>query len=236
MKQPLIFSQNILFIEFFIREYKFYGKGRARVKLPSDSFFYTGSSKAVGYKYETPPPLIAFDKEKPFLSENITDEIITKLFKENTNIVCSINGESVDTNNTWFRTEHKLTSNKTGIKGNQGQLPYSNLKSIAPYGFSILNIDSNETIKTNFPRENIILDIDKGQTLCYLCRKEEKGDGEWYSPNINLVLFVKNHGLHDHIEYRSQTDINRIANTNQLCLEKFDIRDFRKSSLNFELG
>ena len=50
MNKNLIFSDEILFIEFFIREHRFYGKGNSRPKLPPDSFFYTGRSKSCGVK------------------------------------------------------------------------------------------------------------------------------------------------------------------------------------------
>ncbi|MDR3060116.1 MAG: hypothetical protein LBU84_18505 [Prevotella sp.] len=232
MKQPLIFPHKVLFIEFFIREYRFYGKGTVRTTLPHDAFFYTGPSKAQGFLV----PYIAYDSGKPFLSESIPDELCSKLFKDNTNVVCSVTGEYPDKNNVWHKGYEKLSSNKTGMQGNQGQLPYVNFKSIAPYGFNLLDVNPETgDVTTDFPRNNIILDIKTGQTLCFLCRCEERGDGEWYTPNVNLVLFVKNYGLHDHIRFLSQKDINRIAEK-QLCDEKFALRDFRKSSLDFELG
>ena len=232
MKQPLIFPDKILFIEFFIREYRFYGKGIERTTLPHGAFFYTGPCKAQEYS----TPYIAYNSGKPFLSESIPDELCTKIFKDNTNVVCSVTGEYPDKNNIWHKSIDKLSSNKIGIKGNQGQLPYANFKSIAPYGFNLIGVN-HETgdITTDFPRDNIILNIKTGKTLCFLCRREERGDGEWYTPNVNLVLFVKNHGLYDHIDFKTQVDINRMAEK-QLCDENFDLRDFRKSSLRFELG
>lgn len=238
MKKPLVFSREILFIEFLIREYRFYGKGNVRAQLPSDSFFYTGKSKAHSYKENVDilPPLIGFDNNVPYLSQNILEEYQQKIFNGNTNIVYFASEEYVDKDNCWWRSQSRLMSNKTGLQGNEGQLPYANFKSISPFGFSIENVDQKGQIETTFPRKNIPLFINVGQTLCFLCRREERGDGEWYSPNINLVLFVKNYGLHNDIAFRSQIDINRYNTENMLCDGLFSIRDFRKSSLDYELG
>lgn len=238
MKKTLIFSKEILFIEFFIREYKFYGKGSTRTQLPPDSFFYTGRSKVHGYKdsVSVSPFLMGFNDNIPYLSHGLLEEDQLKIFKENANVVYFASEEYVDDENRWWRGQSRFMSNKTGLQGNQGQLPYANFKSIAPFGFSIENVDKEGRIETNFPRKNIPLYINVGQTLCFLCRREERGDGEWYSPNINLVMFVKNHGFHNHIAFRSQIDINRFNTENMLCNEEFSVRDFRKSSLDYELG
>ncbi|MDU1891596.1 MAG: hypothetical protein E6767_12990 [Dysgonomonas sp.] len=226
------FSKRVLLIEFLIREQKFYGKGNVRTTLPPDSFFYTGKSKADGYA----SPLICFDDNKPYLLKEITEEKFNKIFTENTNIVCSTSEEYVDKNNKWHRSTDELKSNKTNQNGNQGQFPYHNFKSISPYNFNIVNIDEDGKIETNFPNEQISLFIEVGQTLCFLCRREEYSFGEWYYPNLNLVLFVKNYGWHDNIEFRSQKDIDRLSLESQLCNGKFDLRDFRKSSMKYELG
>lgn len=236
MKQPLVFSKKILFIEFFIREFRFYGKGSVRAELPPDAFFYTGSSKATAFRGDACSPNIGFESDVPFVSDSIREDLLTKIFKDNTNIVCAVSEEYVDKDNRWWKGQYKLTSNKIGEQGNQGQLPYANFKSIAPYGFNIIDINEDGRVETNFPNQNITLSIEKGQTLCFLCRREERGDGEWYTPNLNLVLFVKNHGLHGTITFRSQVDIDRIVDNNKLCNDKFSLRDFRKSALNFELG
>lgn len=232
MNQQLVhLSKKILFVEFLVRANRFYGKGSVRTTLPHDAFFYTGLSKADGLFV----PHIAYDNGKPYVLSEIPQDLYAKIFKDNTNIVCSVTEEYLDKSNIWHKGQADLSSNKTGINGNQGQLPYANFRSIAPYGFNIIDIDDAGTIQTDFPRDGIVLEIGVGQTLCFLCRREERGDGEWYIPNLNLVLFVKNHGLHDTLEVKSQRDINRMAEW-QLCNEKFSLRDFRKSSLNFELG
>ncbi|NDV97423.1 hypothetical protein D0T84_21350 [Dysgonomonas sp. 521] len=230
--QPILFPKKILFVEFLVRDYRFNGKGTVRTTLPHDAFFYTGPSKA-GYSTSSS---IGFDSGKVFVSDELPDAIISKVFKENTNIVCSIADEALHNDNTWTRHPNRLSSNKTGFNGNQGQLPYANFKSIAPYGFNITDIDENGTLITDFPRANIYHSIETNQTLCFLCRREERGDMDWYTPNVNLVLFVKNHGLHDRVDFLPQQDIDRIVNNNQLSSGKWSLRDFRKSCLNFELG
>lgn len=238
MNKDLIFSDEILFIEFFIREHRFYGKGNSRPKLPPDSFFYTGRSKSCGIKGcdDIAPSLIGFEDDMPYLSESILEDDLRKIFKDNANVVYSASEEYVDDLNRWWKGQSRMMSNKTGLQGNQRQLPYANFKSIAPFGFTIENVDQSGQIETSFPRKNISLYINVGQTVCFLCRKEERGDGEWYSPNINLVLFVRNYGFHKHIAFRPQADINRFNSQNMLCNRPFSIRDFRKSALDYELG
>lgn len=235
MENTIYFIKPTLFIEFFVRAYVFHGKGTVRTKLPPDAFFYTGKSKAINRSIQ-PSYLLAFEKNKPYLSKNILDKEKDKIFNENTNIVASISEESINSKNLWYLESPKLISNKVGINGNKGQLPYHNFASIAPYGFNVLDIDQNEVIMTNFPRKEVILKIPKGHTVCFLCQRLERGDGEWYSPNINLVLFVKNYGLFDKIDIIAQADISRIASNKFIFNDKFEVRDFRKSSLNFELG
>lgn len=231
MKPPFTFSKKVLFIEFLIREQRFYGKNTVRTTLPPDSFFYTGRSKAEGYSN----PLLGFDGNTPYLSNDITEEKFNKIFTDNTNIVCSISEENVDKDNRWHKAENRLKSHKTNQNGNKGQFPYHNFKSIAPYGFNILDVNDMGEIKTDFPNNQVHLDLKVGQTLCFLCRQEEYSFGEWYYPNLNLVLFVKNYGWHNDIQYRSQKDIDRISSENLICNGKFNLRDFRKSHLIFQL-
>ncbi|GAB1437533.1 hypothetical protein MASR2M36_02660 [Providencia sp.] len=50
MKQ-LNLSSPVLFLEFFVREFSFFGKGITRTQLPEDAFFYMGASKASRYRY-----------------------------------------------------------------------------------------------------------------------------------------------------------------------------------------
>ncbi len=234
MEKSIYFKNPVLFLEFFVRDYVYSGRGTVRTELPSGAFFYTGKSKAIN-RSSPLSSLLVFDDDTPFLSKEIPEELKNKIFKQNTNIVASITGESVNKQNIWYLDKSHLISNKVGLNGNKGQMPYHNFASISPYGFNILDIDENATLTTNFPREEVVLTIKKGQTLCFLCRRDERGDGEWYTPNVNLVMFVKNYGLFDKIDILPQIDIDRIT-TNLLCSEKADIRDFRKSSLNSQLG
>lgn len=235
MDKYISFKYPTLFLEFFVRDCVFFGKGTVRTELPPDAFFYTGKSKAVN-RSSPPSSSLAFDNNIPFLSKNIPEDLKNKIFKENTNIVACVGGESVDKQNIWHLDEPQLISNKFGLNGNNGQIPYHNFASLSPYRFNVLDVDEDEALTTTFPREEVPLKIKKGQTLCFLCHRMARGDGEWYSPNVNLVLFVKNYGLFDKIDIIEQVDVDRIAMNNMLCDGKFDIRDFRKSGLNFELG
>lgn len=232
MINEILFSHPVLFLEFFVREYRFLGKGTVRTELPKDAFFYTGQSKAVnkGLYHQT----LCFKDDIPYLSGNISEEVRLKLFKDNTNIVFSVGGECLDKDNIWHLVESKVLSNKSNLNGNSGQLPYANFKGLAPHNFNIVDVMPNSAVFTDFPRGEILFSIEKGQTLCFLCRQDERGDGDWYTPNINLVLFVRNYGFFDKIDCVAQGEIDRMDSA-AITRGKISLRDFRKSKFNFEL-
>ena len=93
----------------------------------------------------------------------------------------------------------------------------ASVASFAPYGFNINQCDDDGTLWTNFPRPHIKLKIAPGKTACFLCRREELLFGydeahNHYQPNLNLVLFVKNHGLHKDVYLNLMTiKVNTIA-------------------------
>lgn len=232
MLKEITFSKPVLFLEFFVRDYRFYGKGTVRTELPKEAFFYTGASKAV-YR-EKSPRLLCFKDDVPFLSESVMDDAVNKLFKENTNVVSVVSGDYFS-DGMWFRDNNRIFSNKTGLNGNTGQLPYANFQGMAPYNFNIKEVLSDGTLQTDFPRKEIQLAIKPRQTLCFLCHQVERGDGEWYSPNVNLVLFVRNYGFFDKVAFVRQEEIDRMDDAG-ITRTNIHIRDFRKSSLNFELG
>ncbi|HFM2929920.1 TPA: hypothetical protein ACG62A_002451 [Escherichia coli] len=49
MINKLTLPWPVLFLEFFVREVAFKGKGIVRSTLPADAHFYTGGSKALRY-------------------------------------------------------------------------------------------------------------------------------------------------------------------------------------------
>ncbi|MDM6802265.1 hypothetical protein, partial [Escherichia coli] len=109
----------------------------------------------------------------------------------------------------------------------------ASVASFAPYGFNINQCDDDGNLWTNFPRPHIKLKIAPGKTACFLCRREELLFGydeahNHYQPNLNLVLFVKNHGLHKDVYLKSHDDKSEY-DSRILCNEKFTTYDFRKN-------
>jgi hypothetical protein len=232
----LNFEQTILFLEFFVREYTFVGKSTIRTKLPEDAFFYTGKSKAE-YKIAN-DVILGFQNSTPYLSRNISETTFNKLFSEHTNIICKIGSEysvwgdyyKQELVGKWHRNKDQIKSNK--YKGSSDGLKYSNFSGLSPYHFAIDSVLADGTIFTNFPQKQVVLSIKPFQTLCFLCRREEFTYyyNDFYQPNLNLVLFVKNYGYFDSIEYVKSTEIE-MMDSSSLCLDQFDIRDFRKLDL-----
>ncbi len=101
-------------------------------------------------------------------------------------------------------------------------------------------IDEKGAIWTQFPRPEISLKIAPGETACFLCRREEYLFGydeahNPYQPNLNLVMWVKNYGLHQRVRCTPPDEI-RHSDSSALCRENFTIRDFRKNRLKYQLG
>lgn len=236
--KELKLHQPVLFLEFYVRAFSFTGKGTLHTELPKDAFFYTGRSKATDYKLNE--TYIGFKDQQPYLSTSAPEELKNKLFTENTNVV-SVTGTEIaeaglyyeKEKSKWRRIKNDIKSNK--YSGTSEGLKYANFKSLVPYSFSIENVLENGTIETNFPRKEVSLMIEPFQTLCFLCKRTEFSYSDFYQPNLNLVLFVKNYGFQDTLIYKNAKEIT-LMDSNRLCQESFIIRDFRKSSLEFDLG
>ena len=224
-------SNPTLFLSFFIRKVEFWGKGTVRTTLAEDAFFYTGPSKTEAL---TDRVLLGFDQNQPFVSTNLTAEQKAHWFSSQTNAIVSIAGEQF-IDGKWIRTENEVMINQTTseVEG----LMYGIIRKIAPYGFNVLSVQNDGTVVTNFPREEVQLTIEPLQTICFLCQRQEYKPTSWGRniPNLNLVLFVKNYGLHRQITIKSPTELTS-QDGSMFCHEPFAIRDFRKSKLKFELG
>lgn len=238
-----------LFLEFFVREFTFYGKGTTRATLPEDAFFYTGKSKALTYRFFklsssiprqsviqlSSPIYLSFTNNGPVLSNAIKNNTFKDhLFTPNTNAVISIAKEYFFEGQ-WFRHENQLKSNK--YSGEYPDFMYANARSITPYGFNISNVSENGTFWTEFPRPEVSLSLEVGKTLCFLCcrRQYEYYAMETMQPNLNLVMFIKNHGFHQKLHYIPEHEVNQY-DSKSLCLEKFMLKDFRKNRLKYQLG
>lgn len=237
----------VLFLEFFVREVAFKGKGTVRSGLPADAHFYTGESKAQRYhlqpgnqwpndiwkddigdiaRFPLPSLPLTFTANLPTFNSR---ELVDKWMKDNIHTAVIMAGEFLFANE-WIRRENQL---KTSVHP-------ASVASFAPYGFNINQCDDDGTIWTNFPRPDIKLKIAPAKTACFLCRREEFLFGydeahNHYQPNLNLVLFVKNHGLHKDI-YLKPHDNKIKYDSSILCNENFNTYDFRKNRSRYRLG
>ncbi|MBK5074567.1 hypothetical protein I2492_15705 [Budviciaceae bacterium CWB-B4] len=249
MMDIIQFPRPTLFLEFFVREFSFYGKGIVRTTLPEDAFFYTGPSKATEYRFfelvDSRPMrgvrqykssnYLSFINQVPRLSIAAKqNSLVESLFTPNTNAILSLSGEYFFENQ-WMRSENRIKSNK--YVGEQSELMYHNIRSLAPYQFHISSVTNDGTIWTQFPRSDVELSILPGQTACFLCRREqyEFNGMDISQPNLNLVLWVKNHGLHHQISYISEPEAEQY-DSSSLCVGEFTLKDFRKSRLKYQLG
>ncbi len=138
----------ILFLEFFVREVTFQGKGKVRATLPADANFYTGESKAQRYHampgnrwsdrawdtrqqdlFTLPasPLSLSFIDNSPMLSlANQPNEIVGQWQGGHIHTVFIMAGEFLF-NAEWIRKESQVKTCKA---------PES-LSSFAPYSFNI---------------------------------------------------------------------------------------------------
>ena len=235
--EEIMLDHKVLFLEFFVREFSFNGKGTVRTTLPPDAFFYTCPSKAMNTIESHYPHASIKDIEPPgigFNDQNIlikSKDVFDKITHPHAQAVLAIGGEFY-ARDAWFRNKNKVIVHKTATE--YDSLKYATVKGSAPCGFDVWSVAEDGTVTTTFPRSDVNLEIAPAQTLCFLCRREEREDFDWYQPNLNLVMFVKNHGLHDNILF----DAKRVMQYDHasLCLGSFLVRDFRKSKLKFDLG
>lgn len=224
-------THPILFLSFFVRKVEFWGKGTARAKLPDDAHFYTGPSKAE--RLERLAGLV-FDNNQPCLSTNLLTTLNADEFPARTNAILSVDGEEL-VDGKWIRSRADVRVNP--VVSEIDGLNLAMIRTVAPYGFNVLSVEDDGTIIINFPREDVPLAIAPFQTVCFLCRREEYKPASWgrSTPNLNLVLFVKNYGFHKTLTIKSDVALTAL-DTVTLCDEPFFIRDFRKSKLRFQLG
>lgn len=246
----LTLPHPILFLEFFVREVLFKGKETQRADLPANASFYTGESKAQSHhlsgqarwtesiwdireqdiQLKVPMRKLSFINgipSVPFSSR--VQEIKQNWIDAKPHIVLSVEGEFLFQDR-WIRRESRIKS----------CVHPAAVSTFAPHGFRIADVAPDGTIWTNFPRPEATLKIAPGETVCFLCRREEFLFGydeahDRYQPNLNLVMFVKNHGLHQQVYCAPQHEIDA-HDASELCKNDFTLKDFRKSRLKYELG
>lgn len=213
-----------IFLEFYIIEHLLYKKHE-----PFPKNFFTKDHILKTIKTEFRPTELCFVNNSLFLSENTSQETIDRLVDSRTNIIASINTTNKN------RIDCKIIRNVSSVESRNSGLACSNFKSISPYGFSVNQINDNASIDFGFPNHHLE-NMQKDETFCFYCKRMPRGDGEWFTPGVLLIMFVKNHGLIDKIEFASKDHIERVIDIKNLYSKRNKIRDFRKSSLLFELG
>ncbi|ODQ08056.1 hypothetical protein [Shigella sp. FC1655] len=243
------FSSPKLVLEFFVREFYFVGKGTLRTQFPKDAFFYQGRSKALEYRYfervhkqyvkrtQCEPELI-IKPDLLLLSSELNSELFTKITQLQTNTIMKISGDYLykekEEQYRWYFQQDEIKTNS--YSGENLQLKYENIRSLAPHHFNIEAINDEGAIITNFPRKSLSLTLNKGETACFICRREEYGADYSYQPALNLVMWVKNHGF-----YSAYQQLNPAILIQEQVIEPFYMKaarefDFRNSKLRFELG
>ena len=244
MKQ-LSLSSPVLFLEFFVRKFSFFGKGSTRAQLPEDAFFYMGTSKASRYRYfeRVHEEFIQRDKclqewgfnaYQPVISSQRSQEKQQIWQSPSTRAIMKLTGEYFHENE-WVRAKSETKVAK--YSGDCDALMFENIQSLAPYYFDVHSVSELGDITTHFPRKTVPLMIKAGESVCFLCRREEYEFIGWggKQPNLNLVMWVKNYGFHSQLPICEQTIIDGYDGA-QLIEQEYKIRDFRKSHLRFELG
>ncbi|HGN1706786.1 TPA: hypothetical protein ACKRTE_002673 [Providencia rettgeri] len=238
-------SSPVLFLEFFVREFTFFGKGTTRAQLPEDAFFYMGTSKANRYRYfesvhgefilrDKCQQEWGFNTHQPIVSSKISQDQQHSWLSPSTRAIIKMTGEYFHENE-WVRAKNKTKIVK--YSGDCDALMFENIQSLAPYHFDVHSVSELGDITTHFPRKTVPLVIKTGESVCFLCRREEYEFAGWggKQPNLNLVMWIKNYGFHRQLPICEQTILDRYDGAH-LVEQEYKIRDFRKSRLHFELG
>ncbi|EME6422507.1 TPA: hypothetical protein ACGQLC_003343 [Escherichia coli] len=241
---PIQLPRPVLFLDFFVREVSFQGKGTVRTTLPADAFFYTGESKATSYLYwqqnshaaqqmginrwqkkhlTSIPRLLSFIDERPVISTLTVDQGKDQLwFKPDIAVIANIGHEFLH-ENTWFRTPDEVVTHH--YCGKEDCFRYVNLHEILPWGFfgPILDVDDAGIIWRSGTTPWPVKLIAPGETHCHLWRTTETTHKK---PNRNMVMFIKNYGLHQTVRCVTPMDAGQY-DSSHLCREKFTVRDGR---------
>lgn len=224
LNSTLFLSNRCLFLDFFCIEYRWYKKHEP---LPKDFFLENTITKSI--KTELGQSKLCFVDNKVFICKETSPQTLKPLIAPNTNIIALVNTINYKTRH----LESQIIRNASPIENLFSGLSFVNFKSISPYGFSINNINEDASFEFNFPNryhETILRD----DTFCFHCKKLPRLDGEWFTPGILLMMFVKNYGFFDQIELVPKERLSRMINYNNLPSNEVKLRNFKKSSLLFE--
>ena len=241
------FPEPVLFLEFFVREVSYFGPDQS-AKFPTGTLFYTGESKAISghvssmgeSSFRQSPQLIlprqnsfGFFDDKPCVLA--TQKRYFLEFLENTTLdalLCI--GHEAWKDEGWVRERDReaYTCQYPGFAR------CADVADCAPFRFNIWLQDEAGTLLTDFPESEVRQTLEVGSTYLFLARQEQYVEnGYWVNitPNRNLCLFVKNHGLHEQISLVSESELASY-DVADLCKEPFKVRDHRKSRFKYLLG
>lgn len=239
-------SRPTLFIEFFVREVSFQGKGNQRTMLPSDAFFYTGPSKAISWTFwqqnsiraqkmgverwqkkrqtTPPPPLMAFIEQRPAISASAIDQGMDKIWftTDLAAVVCI--GEEFLQQNEWLRLPDRVLTHRYG--GEHDCFRHLHMHKQFPHDrfCHVTDVDTQGVMWSIGSTPAPIKVLSPGETCCYLWRRVETSHRH---PNLNMVMFVKSYGLHEQVSIVTPEEILR-NDSSRLCEEIFTLRDFRQ--------
>lgn len=244
------FSSPKLVLEFFVREFYFFGKSTLRAQLPKDAFFYQGISKAQEYRYfervhkqyvkrRHAEPELIIKPELLLLSSEMDAQKFLKITKPEINTIIKIGGdylykEEEDNEYHWYFGKNEIKTNS--YSGDNLALKYENIRTLAPHHFNIESVQNDGSIITNFPRKSLSLTLTQGETACFICRREEYGYSYSHEPALNLVMWVKNHGFYSDYQQLRPTQLNAEQAIEPFYMKPAREFDFRNSKLRFELG
>lgn len=239
------FSEPVLFLEFFVREVTYSGSDQS-AKFPAGTLFYQGESQArrgplpsfreAAFR-EDPKPILPREKSfgfvggQPCLLASQKRPFLDWIEKNPLDALLCI-GREAWMDGQWLRENDREVFSvlQPGISR------FTDIVNQAPFRFNVWVQDEVGTLLTDFPNTEVRQTLEVGNTYLFLCRQEEYLD-QWYlvNPHRNLVLFVKNHGLHRHISLVSKAEFAAYDVAN-LCKEPYKLRDHRKSRFKYLLG
>lgn len=239
------FAEPVLFLEFFVREVTYFGSEQS-AKFPVGTLFYRGESQA--RRGQLPHFQEAAFREKPQsilpqgYSLGFLDGQPCLLATQKRNFQDWIEKNPLDAllcigREAWIKDQWVRENDRELYSTLQpGLSRFTDIVNHTPFRFNVWVQDEAGTLLTDFPNSEVRQTLEVGNTYLFLCRQEEYLDqAHLVHPNRNLVLFVKNHGLHRQVKLVSSTEFARqdVAN---LCKEPYKLRDHRKSRFKYLLG
>jgi hypothetical protein len=238
-------NEPVLFLEFFVREVTYSGSDQS-AKFPAGTLFYLGESQAQSGPIpsfreaafsEKPQTILPREKSlgfidgQPCLLASQKRHFLAWIEKNPLDALLCLGREAWGMDR-WIREKDREVFSvlQPGISR------FTDIVNHTPFRFNVWVQDEVGTLLSDFPNAEARQTLEVGKTYLFLCRQEEYLDqGYLVNPNRNLVLFVKNHGLHQRISLVSKAEFAAYDVAN-LCKEPYKLRDHRKSRFKYLLG